>query len=165
MNWEAISAVGELIGALAVLGTLLYLASQVKKADQSARAVVRDSVSQSVIQALRVDLDDLDLSRAAIKLSQGEELTELEMYRHKKGALVWLRTYENVHFQYRNGILDKNEWQAHRRVLMNTFTTEQPGGKFVAQEYDRLPAQFSDAFQELVSNMRKQMKELAPPHD
>jgi hypothetical protein len=30
MNWEAISAVGQLVGALAVLVTLIYLAIQMK---------------------------------------------------------------------------------------------------------------------------------------
>ena len=31
MNWEAIGALGEIIGATAVFGTLLYLAIQIKQ--------------------------------------------------------------------------------------------------------------------------------------
>lgn len=31
MNWEAIGALGEIIGAIAVFGTLLYLAIQIKQ--------------------------------------------------------------------------------------------------------------------------------------
>ncbi len=30
MNWEAIGAIGEIVGALAVLATLYYLAIQIK---------------------------------------------------------------------------------------------------------------------------------------
>ena len=31
MNWEAIGAIGEIVGALAVFGTLLYLVFQLKQ--------------------------------------------------------------------------------------------------------------------------------------
>ena len=31
MNWEAVSAIGEIVGAMAVLLTLIYLAVQVKQ--------------------------------------------------------------------------------------------------------------------------------------
>ena len=37
MNWDAIGAVGELLGALAVFATLLYLSIQVKEAARSAK--------------------------------------------------------------------------------------------------------------------------------
>ncbi len=36
MNWEAIGAVGEILGALAVVGTLAYLATQVRYAKATA---------------------------------------------------------------------------------------------------------------------------------
>ena len=37
MNWEAVGALGELVGAIAVLLTLLYLARQVKQATSAIR--------------------------------------------------------------------------------------------------------------------------------
>ncbi|MFT4800127.1 MAG: hypothetical protein ACJARY_002254 [Candidatus Azotimanducaceae bacterium] len=37
MNWEALEAVGEIVGAVAVLATLLYLATQIRKQNQQAR--------------------------------------------------------------------------------------------------------------------------------
>jgi len=38
MNWDAIGAVGETVGAIGVIGSLIYLALQIRKSDQSARA-------------------------------------------------------------------------------------------------------------------------------
>ena len=38
MNWEAIGAVGEIVGALGVIATLLYLSRQVRRSDETARA-------------------------------------------------------------------------------------------------------------------------------
>lgn len=31
MNWDAIGAIGELVGGIAVIGTLIYLASQIRQ--------------------------------------------------------------------------------------------------------------------------------------
>jgi NAD/NADP transhydrogenase alpha subunit len=37
MNWDAISSVAEIIGAIAVVVSLIYLASQVKQSNTQAR--------------------------------------------------------------------------------------------------------------------------------
>ena len=37
MNWEAIGSIGEVLGAVAVLVTLLYLAAQIKQTNKMAR--------------------------------------------------------------------------------------------------------------------------------
>jgi hypothetical protein len=39
MNWEAVGAVGEILGAIAVLVTLIYLATQIKQHTLATRAV------------------------------------------------------------------------------------------------------------------------------
>jgi hypothetical protein len=38
MNWDAVGAVGEILGALGVIVSLAYLALQIRKSDQTARA-------------------------------------------------------------------------------------------------------------------------------
>ena len=44
MNWDAIIAVSEVLGVVAVVVTLLYLARQVKRSDDTARAASIESV-------------------------------------------------------------------------------------------------------------------------
>ena len=41
MNWEAISAIGQLVGALAVVVSLIYLASEVRRTRASQLAAMR----------------------------------------------------------------------------------------------------------------------------
>lgn len=46
MNWEAIGAVGEIGGAIAVIATLIYVATQVKGSARAARsAAVTDATT------------------------------------------------------------------------------------------------------------------------
>ena len=55
MNWDAIGAVGEIVGACAVFATLIYLARQIKDSARAARsAAVTDSTNaiQSLYQEL-----------------------------------------------------------------------------------------------------------------
>jgi hypothetical protein len=42
MNWEAIGALGEILGALAVFGTLVYLAIQIKQNSSMIKANIKE---------------------------------------------------------------------------------------------------------------------------
>jgi len=72
MNWDAIGAVGELLGSFVVLVTLGYLAIQVRHA----RAEARRALSQGRMEANRalllLDLDDQNLA-ARLKLEAALE--------------------------------------------------------------------------------------------
>ncbi len=48
MNWEAIGAIGELLGAMAVVISLVYVASQVKSGTQALKTTTRDSAFHSL---------------------------------------------------------------------------------------------------------------------
>ena len=48
MNWDAIAAVGELVGAVGVVVSLLYLASQVRQNTLTMRATSAASAAQSM---------------------------------------------------------------------------------------------------------------------
>lgn len=55
MNWDAIGAVGEIIGAVAVIATLIYLAKQIKDSARAARsAAVTDATT--AMQAFYLEL-------------------------------------------------------------------------------------------------------------
>ena len=49
MNWEAIGAIGEIVGAVAVVLTLAYLAIQVRHAKEAAADTNRLERSQGVL--------------------------------------------------------------------------------------------------------------------
>ena len=46
MNWEALSAIGEIVGAGAVLITLIYLAVQMRQNTASVQASIRQAILQ-----------------------------------------------------------------------------------------------------------------------
>jgi hypothetical protein len=56
MNWEAIGAVGETVGALAVLVTLVYLAVQIRQNTKAVRAAAVDSTTSHLSKIREVYL-------------------------------------------------------------------------------------------------------------
>lgn len=62
MNWEAIGAVGEIVGALAVLVTLVYLAMQIRQNTKSVQAAAVDSANSQVSKIREVIFADADVA-------------------------------------------------------------------------------------------------------
>ena len=62
MNWEAIGAVGETVGALAVLVTLVYLAMQIRQNTKSVQAAAVDSANSQVSKIREVIFADADVA-------------------------------------------------------------------------------------------------------
>ena len=63
MDWDAIGAVGEILGAVAVLVTLLYLAAQVKVARKATSAQLEDSVNSAWNREIRAWGENAEVAR------------------------------------------------------------------------------------------------------
>ena len=74
MNWDAVGATGEILGSLAVIGSIFYLAIQVRHAAGVAKASTQQSAAQMSIDTLVATLDSQVLSKASRKATSGEEL-------------------------------------------------------------------------------------------
>ena len=76
MNWEAIGAVGEIVGALAVVGTLAYLATQIKYARLAASDASRQNRAQGVLDLESIYLNNSEF-RSAWDKAEGVEADEI----------------------------------------------------------------------------------------
>ena len=86
MNWDAIGAVGELVGAIAVVITLVYLAIQIRQNTKTVRASTYQSVAEALADGSYKMIGHFDTDTDKILLFVGT-----------------LRRYENLHFQLRQG--------------------------------------------------------------
>ncbi len=78
MNWEAIGAVGEVVGALAVVLTLAYLAVQIRQNTNLSKA---DALQRSTDQYTKLLLDigsNPELRATWVRISNGGRLNELD---------------------------------------------------------------------------------------
>ena len=108
MNWEALGAIGELLGAIGVIATLGYLAFQIRQNNKLLAAQARYS-----LKVLRSDTADSILAphvlEATHKYAAGEDVTPAESSAALMAALKTVELWEWQHREYRTGALQLEE--------------------------------------------------------
>ena len=92
MNWDAIGAIGEVVGAVSVLITVLYLAKQIKESAKSQHTVSHNSMIEGYNTFISWCISTEELSKTSQRMfnETGEELTDLQI-----GYARTLKTYSN----------------------------------------------------------------------
>ena len=76
LNWNAISALGQLLSGVAVTVTLIYLTVQVRYAKVAASDVNRLARSNGVVNYLLAEAHEVDFRRSSLKLGKNRELID-----------------------------------------------------------------------------------------
>ena len=143
MNWDAIGAIGEIAGALAVILTLFYLAIQVRESTKMNSSMIRE---QRTASSQAVIFKAIDLSDLHAKIFKGEKLTSSE---HVKLSMLFraeFRGYEAYIHQYQNNLFDEDEWAAMCELIKGRM--EDP---YVKQLWESDKTRFSLKLQNLVN--------------
>lgn len=148
MNWDAIAAVAELLGALGVMASLAYLATELRSSGKRAR----QAGIQSVVNQMNTVWTEMagNKSHAALWTQGSKGVAGLadETDRVQFSALLLsvFRPYEEIYHYRHNGLVDDWTWfgiRAQCEALMGT-----PG---FAEWWEMRGAWFSPEFQAHVS--------------
>jgi hypothetical protein len=128
MNWDAIGATAEMLGALAVIISLLYLASQVHQNTVASRISRYDSYVHTIADVRRSILQNKALSRVwVVGLRDPSELDELESAKLRLLLYNAVQTMESLHLQLTQSGLDKEIWS--REVPVISRVIDSSGGR------------------------------------
>lgn len=114
MNWNVINTIIQLIGVLTVVGTLIYLAAQVRQGNIFAKLQARQRMIEQQDNELYAQMNDPSITYASVK--EGP-LTKDEQARLSLFLIAFLRQREWEWFQYRDGIIDKASYQTYQEVI------------------------------------------------
>jgi hypothetical protein len=118
MNWEAVGAVAELLGAIGVIVSLLYLATQIRQNTRSVRmASQHDLMSEfrANVRALTQDPELGELFRNG--LQDPEELSEADRARFGTQVASAVQIYEELYSHYRAGLVERDFWESRKQNL------------------------------------------------
>jgi hypothetical protein len=119
-----LGALGELLGAIGVIGTLVYLAVQIRQNSMSLKAgieqAVADSISNMFDAAAGTDVPGIYV-RAA---SDPDSLTDDELAKLGFYLSSFLKKIEQAYFQYKKGNLSEESWDAIDSLLLIQFQSE-----------------------------------------
>lgn len=150
MNWEAIGAIGEILGALAVFVSLLYLALQIRSSRRSdqivAAAEAASAVDQWIGQIVR-DENLYDLYHRG--LVAYESLSREEKGRFGLLILQFLRRVETVWSHRRLGVIDLSYWSSLEVAIVRVIGTV-GGRRGFRKHVDTLTPEFSTLIERIL---------------
>ncbi|MDD9890877.1 MAG: hypothetical protein OXU30_11110 [Gammaproteobacteria bacterium] len=113
MNWEAIGAIGEIIGALAVIATLIYLAAQIKINTAAINQAARQTTLIGRGEASKWVAWDQEISKLLWKGAADPECLTTEEFQRfiiMVGSVV--RPTELAFLDFQEGRMSEKLWSA-----------------------------------------------------
>ncbi|MFT4799243.1 MAG: hypothetical protein ACI9W1_002681 [Candidatus Azotimanducaceae bacterium] len=119
MNWEVAGAVAEIVGALAVILTLGYLAIQVRQGNLAMRVAAKQEMTRQF-----ADMTDLLLGNPElfdmfdrIIMKNGAPQTELEASQLSMVLVKATWYFSSMHFQFTTHTLSSTEWHQSKSLI------------------------------------------------
>jgi hypothetical protein len=158
MNWEAVGAVAELLGAIGVIGSLVYLAKQIKansdNVTQNTKALIsnRDiSSNESVLEIMGSQIRNPDLAALTMKGNSGSEtLSDVERYQYSMVLSSMFESHQTFYIQQRGESISPELWAYYSNVFDGICRS--PGVRtWWEQNRERFNPSFSEYIQKKIS--------------
>jgi len=112
MNWTKTSAISEMVGSIAILATLGYLAVQTQ---QNTAALVSSSRQQALSAELEFLRMNMDYPESTLSGADPDEVRDTFM------AATLIRIREHQWFQLQDGQLDDASFRSYLQVLLENL--------------------------------------------
>ena len=135
MNWEAIGAAGEVLGAVAVVATLLYVSKQLQEQGRALTTTVRDSAFQQLQEWNYQVMNDPVLAHLFQLGAASEDWSGLspeEQSRLIHCFYSFFKVFENVYLHTAEGSAPPEVWDRNCPVFL--AYASQPGCRRYWQE-------------------------------
>lgn len=129
MNWDAIGSLAELIGAAAVVVSLIYLSFQVRSGTRELRTNTRDLAFQKLMEFNYYVMSDPDLAWIFQSGCRDfQSLEEKERARLVHAMYSFFKMFENIYLHYLDKSVDEEVW-VHNSPMLLAYAS-QPGAQF-----------------------------------
>ena len=143
----------EVIGLVAIAGSLVFVALEVRQANLAARIAARDSATEGHIHYMAHLLDSSILASASAKAAAGQELSHIEAKQFLLFHELRWRHYERVYYLYKNEVFSDQEWMAYRNGIAQSFTDTNANWQISRAAWEQNRAKFSANFVAYVDNL------------
>jgi len=124
MSIQDIGALGEFIGSLLILITLIYLAIQNRQQQKLMFSQAYQARSDAAVQLLRDMAIIPEFAEIMSKANRNDELSATEQYQIRIHTNAWVRNWDNTHFQYELGLIPKEHIDAVQLMIKNQSSTK-----------------------------------------
>jgi hypothetical protein len=119
---EALGNLGEFVGSIAVLVSLIYLGIQLRKSAETERTSTYQSIVSDFGRMNQSLASDPELLILYVKAMEDfESLTPSEKARISQVFYMTFRYFENMYYQHRKGYLEAEVWGGWKRLMLTYF--------------------------------------------
>ncbi len=126
MNWDAIGAIAELLGAGGVIGSLLYVASQVRASTTASRVESKLRMTDYMVQFGDMLIQNPDLNKLMILGRQGiDTLSKDDYFKFSNLAQKFCWYMSGGYFMYKEKTISEDDWFELKSII--TYWTKSKG--------------------------------------
>ena len=162
---EALGNIGDFVGGLAVVVTLIYLALQIrqnsKQIERNTQVVAASAfqdLTELVVESNSHIAGDRDFAELRIKARSGiSQLDEIDQLRVLASMSSLFRMFENHHLHHAAGLLQEDQFQANLRLMR--FHLSHQGTR---EAWRRIAPTFSSSFRKRVHSLLEERADSSP---
>lgn len=144
LRWATLAAnLGAVVG-------LILLVLGLKQNETLMRAQTRNDLSVGIVDLFVRVAEDAQLASVRRRADAGEVLTPDETYQYEIITRAFFRYWENVHYQYRQGLYDEGEFGRQREAWRNYAQSSPAVVKFWCAERSQFSPEFVSDFDRLL---------------
>jgi hypothetical protein len=148
MNLNDLANLGQIVGAIAVVISLFYVAHQIRQNTNAVRSATAQEVHEHFANWYNLLAADAELSQiAATGLRDYTSLSEQERVRFIAAFMSFLSYSQNAFLKWRQGLLAPALWMGWEHVIMNLVGA--PGGAALWKDRGYM---FGEEFRSYVEN-------------
>jgi len=121
MNWEMISAVGQMLGAVGVIISIIYLAAQIRNQNKESRRAAMNVLTTHWSDLNRTLVENPDFATLWLRALQSfDQLDGASKLRFGAHLGRFLRFADRLYLAVLDGTLDGRLWRGYERTLADT---------------------------------------------
>jgi hypothetical protein len=145
MNWQALGAVGELVGAIGVIVTVAYLAIQVRQNTSSIEGSTNQSLMTLETEIFKLIADNANVYRRGC--DDYFALDEDETVQFNYIVAAELSLVFSAHVQYQRNLISAEVWSAYQHGAVNRIKETGYGNAWQA-----LAAEYPKSFRDILES-------------
>ena len=123
MTLDQFGSIGEIIGALGVMISLVYLAIQIRKNTEAERTSTYQAVVSDFGALNNTMASSPELSHLFVQAMENyHQLSSNEKARISQLFFQCFRYFENMFYQHRKGYLDEEVWTGWKRLMLTYYS-------------------------------------------
>ena len=152
MSLEQISYLSQIVGALAVVASLIFVGLQLRQSAKSTRLVAYQAAQERLDSVRQAIASDHDVAEILLQgLADPMRLDDVQLVRFRSLLFVVVSAMQTLHVMFVQSNIDASEWDRMKPTALRIFRS--PGGRaWLAMFKDEIDSKFAKRMDELLES-------------